>query len=156
MRYVSHSVNTHANFANRPTIELMVDALPKLEDYRYEKRGNLYFAELEGNVSFFSWTGPGNEDGYGGRSFPITMIDGTAVTLKGPWSSRSAVMNAAGFPLCTEVTIVDKGMRYASAVTLDWLARNGINVVAVDSYGEVTYEPVDVNGDLFKPLPAKR
>lgn len=53
----------------------------------------LYVAQdpQSGFSSFYLQTA--DTAGYGGREIPITLINGATVTLKGPWSSNSAVVN---------------------------------------------------------------
>lgn len=137
MKLVSHKVNMYEGYANDAKYQIWVEDMPELSDLRYEQRGNLYFAEKDGLVSFYSYTSPG--DGYAGCHFPITLVDGTEVVLKGPWSSRPAVMMKAGFPECVDVVI--NGI-YASNVTREWLTAQGLETVGVDTgYGEVVFVP---------------
>lgn len=70
---------------------------PDFRELRYEKRGNHYFAEKDGYVSFFAWDGTPDR-GFCGAHFPIKLIDGSEVVLKGPWSSNSVAMDHDGFP----------------------------------------------------------
>lgn len=136
MKLVSHKVNMYEGYANDAKYEIWVEDMPELSDLRYEQRGHLYFAEKDGLVSFYAYSGPG--DGYGGRAFPITLVDGTEVVLKGPWSSRPAVMMKAGFPECVDVVI--NGI-YASNVTREWLTAQGLETVGVDAGGETIFVP---------------
>lgn len=137
MKLVSHKVNMYEGFANDAKYEIRVDTLPELSDLRYEKRGDLYFAEKDGYVSFYAYSGPG--EGYAGRHFPITLVDGTEVVLKGPWSSRPAVMLTAGFPECVDVIINDI---YSAHVTREWLTSNGLETVGVETgWGETVFVP---------------
>ncbi len=112
-------------FANSPTFELLVDEFPPLDQLRYEKIHHSYYAHLDGYVRFFSWNGEPGE-GFGGRHFPITLVDGTEVTLKGPWSSRAGWMNRIFRPRCLDVSftsdpkVYERGYTfYAGAVSLD-------------------------------------
>jgi hypothetical protein len=93
MKLLDAKVNWFENWANHPQFQILVDGTPKLEDYRFQKHGNLYYAELDGSVSIFWWNGKPGE-GYAGGSFDIIMADGEPVTLKGPFSSNSMVFNA--------------------------------------------------------------
>ena len=104
MKILNAKVNWMKGYANDPYLEVLVDKIPR-DDLRYEQKGELFFAEHEGYVSFFAYSGPG--DGYGGSRFDIIMKDGSKKTLIGPWSSRPGVMNNAGFALCTGVSITD-------------------------------------------------
>jgi hypothetical protein len=94
-------VSWYHGYGNHPRIYLTVDRLPRQDELRYEQRGDLYFAELDGYVSYYCYSGPG--DGFGGSKFHITMVDGELRTLQGPWSSRAQCMIDAGFTPCVEV-----------------------------------------------------
>lgn len=73
------------------------------------KADNYYFGvDQESGLCNFYYQDPKNHEGYYGSSFKIKMVDGTQVTLVGPWSSRSGVMNRVGFPLSTEITCESK------------------------------------------------
>lgn len=105
MKLLKARVRWMEGYANDPTLEILVDKMPELSDLRYQKKGTLYYAELDGYVNFFHYSGPGQ--GYGGRGFELKMADGSTEVLKGPFSSRSGVMNAAGFGPCLDVSITD-------------------------------------------------
>lgn len=72
---------------------------PSSDEYIFERRGQLWFAaHPSGQVRFFSHTGGDqNCGGYSGDSYSLRMADGATQVLKGPWSSNSDAMNAAGF-----------------------------------------------------------
>lgn len=97
-------VNWMDGFGNRPVLSLLLSHIPNRDDMRFEKRDSLYFAESEGFCVFFSWHGYADR-GFGGRAFPITMKDGSKVTLLGPWSSSASTMNAAGFGPCVNANV---------------------------------------------------
>lgn len=67
---------------------------------------SLYFAENDGYVSFFAYSGP--DTGYGGASFHLlTKQENGSIkeeTLIGPWSSNSSSMARAGFPASVPVS----------------------------------------------------
>jgi hypothetical protein len=88
-------------------LQLLISEVPSLWEFRFQCRNGLYWAEKNGVVRFFSWHGPGQNGGFGGRSYDIIMQDETRVELLGPWSSRAGCMNAAGFPHCIEAGITD-------------------------------------------------
>jgi len=76
----------------------------------------LWYAESDdGFVSYFAWSG-GQQDGYSGRHFDITTVEGEEVTLKGPWSSRAGVMNKAGYGPCMDVVYNSTN---SGAITVD-------------------------------------
>jgi hypothetical protein len=97
MKPTKCAVEWYEGFANSPELRIVVDAFPDKKAFKYKQKGSLYFAELEGYVSFFSYSKP--DDGYAGRHFPITMKDGTEKTLIGPWSSCAGVMSPVFTPV---------------------------------------------------------
>jgi hypothetical protein len=139
-----------------PQMALLVDKLPDHNELIYDVKNGIYYAELDGYVSFFYYQSPGN--GYAGREFVLNMKDGSAKTLKGPWSSNSASINAAGFGPCCEVSITDdptafdRGYTfYAAAVTIDVLREackmTNTFMVQHDGYFVPSIHPTR----LFKP-----
>lgn len=106
MKILTAQVDWMEKWSNTPNLKILVDKFPNMDDLRYEKRGSLYFAELDGYASFFAWRGS-QDDGYAGRHFPITLVTGEEVTLKGPWSSNAKAMSNAGFTECMEVSFTD-------------------------------------------------
>jgi hypothetical protein len=150
MKPVSCSVEWYEGYSNDPRLQIVIDEYPK--GLRYEhKQESLWFAEKDGYVSFYSWKGPGDEEGYCGRCYPITTINGEEVTLRGPWSSRSGVMNKYFTPQCLDVSIktVEKlnSCWCAGAVTLEFaleaikLCEESIELVVKESHGEYLFVP---------------
>jgi hypothetical protein len=104
-------INWHKGFANDPTIKLLVDRAPTLEEFRYKTRPvgrdyTLFYGTYGPWVDFAAHT-PSNESGYGGRKFTYRLEDETEMTVKGPWSSRSSYMNMY-FEHCIEVTLYER------------------------------------------------
>lgn len=115
-------------YANSAKAKLLVDELPPHDSFIYEERDKYFFAKSRGICRFYSNHNPG--EGFAGRHFNLTMIDGSEVTLKGPWSGNSMGANKRGWPLCREVSITDdpevweRGYTFsASVVTLPVLQR---------------------------------
>lgn len=120
---------------NRPNLYLLVDEIPALDELRFDVHdnggtieGGYYFAELGGYCRFFSYHGHGNNGGFGGDKFEITMRDGTKRTLHGPWSSNSATMNEYEFGPCTEALLttdvniyINRGPWHVGAVLVSLL-----------------------------------
>jgi hypothetical protein len=113
---------------------------PNGVEFVYERRGNAYFAECQGVVSFYAHN-PNNENGYGGSSFTLNLTDGTTVRLRGPWSSGPTWMAAQGFPHSVEITW-DNVVHY---VTLE-LAQKIVDrfglpakLAKLEKYGETSY-----------------
>ena len=69
--------------------------VPDLEDFRFERRGPYYLAELDGHVSHFHYRGPG--DGFYGQDIPIRMKDGSTETLHGPFTGSYKAPDREGF-----------------------------------------------------------
>ena len=149
MKVLQTSVDWYPGYANSPQLKVLVDKAPDHSLLRYEKRGGLYFAHLDGYVSFFYYDKPG--DGYAGRVFDITLLDGTQVSLKGPWSSRAGCVNNAGFEPCLNVSLTDdptvwtRGYTFfAAAVTLKAVLPalpDGIVLVEEHHNEDITYSP---------------
>jgi hypothetical protein len=159
MRLISHDVDLMPRYDNRPTLRVVVDHIPDTSEMRFEKRGPLYFAEKDGFVRFFHYDHP--DRGYDGAVFTVTMTDGAIVNLKGPWSSRSGVMNAAGFTPSMEVNIkIEGGPGWrAGHASIEWLQANGVKLVPVwhgyeymKDENEPMWEPCDENGKVLKPF----
>jgi len=104
MKIIDARIKWNEGLGNSPDLYLLVDSVPGIAELRYEIHGSIYHAEMDGFVQFghYNFERGGNQDGYGGREWEITMLDGTTRMLRGPWSSNSAAVNAAGFPHCKE------------------------------------------------------
>lgn len=133
MEILKAKIDWMEQFANEPGLYLLLKNRPSLGDFRYEERNGCYFAENQGLVDFFHYKQPG--DGYAGRSFHLTMKDGSEKVLKGPWSSRASVMNREGFVHCIEATITEdlevweRGHTfYSSAVTIE-IAKKALKLI---------------------------
>lgn len=115
MKLIKAKVNWGEGYANSPSLDILVDKMPDLNDLRHRRKGNLYYAELDGYVDFFSYTSP--DRGFGGRTFNITMENGEKKALHGPWSSRASVMNSVGFGPCIDVGITESPQSYERGYT---------------------------------------
>lgn len=129
----------YRQYANPAHTELLVDAIPDIRDMVFDTKSagryTLYFAEQDGYVAFFAHD-PDNQRGYGGASFTLRMRDGSTVTLVGPWSSRSEVMDAAGFTPSVEADIVAD----PAAFTRGYTFRAGhVTRALLDSFGPREY-----------------
>lgn len=124
---------------NRPILYLLLQDVPSDDDMRFEQRGDLYFAERDGFCSFFSWRGVPDR-GFGGHGFGITMTTGEKKVLQGPWSSRSDVMNDAGFGPCMDVVYSDNvkdftcGQGRGGAVLVSLLRDNALVIDIGEGY----------------------
>lgn len=147
-RIISAEINWMEDWANDPNLIVYTDKILRLEDFRYQQYGPLYFAfDLKsGQCSYFAYQGPGN--GYGGAHFDLQMRDGTRQKLIGPWSSRSSVMNSNGFPHSVEVTLRKPGKKYggiAGAMLIDHathalkIADPDARLVKTEEHNEISY-----------------
>lgn len=109
MKVLDATIDWMQDYANLPSMKILVDEIPEMEELRFTQKGSLYYAELDGYVMFFSYTVP--DKGFGGREFKLNMKNGTTKILKGPWSSGSYAMNRAGFGPCVEVSISTHSIR---------------------------------------------
>jgi hypothetical protein len=154
---------------------LLVDQIPKLETLRFQKlrieghnRGHLYVAEQDGYVRFFFQDDPdqpGYGQGYHGQDFPIRLVDGTAETLVGPFSSNTDAVNhylpkVAAHPagLTTERRDFESGMAtVVGAITGD-LYRQVIQARAPSiplPWLRQRYEAVEAQLSAMRPPPGK-
>lgn len=97
-------------------LQILVDRIPKLEELRFSCKDGCYFAEKDGYVEFYYWSGKGNDGGFYGREFPIIMEDGKKVVLKGAWSSRSSIMNKF-FKQSIEISITENKNNFERGYT---------------------------------------
>jgi hypothetical protein len=108
MKVLNARIRWNIGWANNPELEILVDKFPALEEFEFENKESLWFAEKDGAVSFFHHSGRDeDEGGYYGSLFKIKMKDGSFKVLRGPWSSRSSVMNRAGFTHSMEAIIFE-------------------------------------------------
>lgn len=105
MHVLDMAIDWNHGYANDPVLCLQVDRIFYREEFTYELKNGIYYGVRNDQASFFAWQGPGNEGGFGGEEYTLTMGDGTTVTLKGPWSSRSSVINHLFKEQCIEVRL---------------------------------------------------
>ena len=104
MKITKANIRWDLDLGNDPKLEILAENTPSLDQFRYEHRNGIWYAEHEsGFVSFYHWVGPHNEGGFGGDCFNITMKNSDKVRLKGPWSSNSNSVNSIGFGPCVEI-----------------------------------------------------
>lgn len=96
MKLLNAEVDWMWSWDNDPYLKILVDRIPENEELRYRCHDWCWYAELDGYVSFFSYVGP--SDGFYGRGFELTMIDGSKKVLVGPWSSRAGAVNQLAPP----------------------------------------------------------
>lgn len=174
------SVNWYEKYANRPifVIDINKEDYPNSNEFIYDvinmgysSRYTLYYAEHPSGLVSFYLHDTNDESGYGGREFILRCIDGTLKTVRGPWSSRSGIINRKGLGPTVDIDInIINQCRYGNCHCLVSLIKSYIesNIIAVDTpWGsgrlwiseithdkETTFEPcIKVNGKIFfKPL----
>jgi hypothetical protein len=142
MKVLDAKVEWSETFDNTPRFMLLVDKIPDTENAIYKKKDSLYFSETDGFVRFFSYSSPG--DGYAGCVFNITLENGEKVALKGPWSSRSGVMNMFFTQSCevsitAEPDVWERGYTFYAAhatipVLLEAAKIAGVNLLKVNRF----------------------
>lgn len=112
-RSPSGELYTMSPWANSPTIRVLVDEIPKIERFIFDRKdtgtGIAYYSELDGYVRFMHHN-PKDETGYGGSVFDIQAVvadEIQGISVKGPWSSSAAAMNSIGFGPCIDAVITD-------------------------------------------------
>jgi len=105
MKCLAARIDWHKGFCNNPTLVVFVDRIPDRSELRFERRGDIWYGEKDGWVSFYEWKPPHRQEGYGGSTFSITMKDESKVDLLGPWSVAESYAHTAGFPHCLPITI---------------------------------------------------
>ena len=111
MKFIAGRVNWQEGWQNRPYLELLVDAIPSMADMRFTEFSlgggrSIFYAELDGYVRFFSYSGPST--GYYGRTFRLTIQDGPVRELVGPWLSRAGAVNRVVPNPVLDISITDK------------------------------------------------
>jgi len=164
MKILDAKVDWFEGYLNEPQLMLLVDNIPDVKEMVYEKipyMGQyLYVAEKDGFVNFFIWSGKGNDGGYGGAELTVKVKDDKGVheeLVRGPWSSRSGIVNQVWRNQCMEVAITDDqqvwvygGTLIAGAVTIE-KAKEAMKIKpwlrllkVVDDEGEVRYVPIKI------------
>jgi hypothetical protein len=131
MKALAAKMRWNFGWLNPPEIMLLLDEWPEMR-YRHYADGmaepdGLYYSENAGAVSFLYQTG--NQRGFGGRIFDVTMVDNSQVTLHGPWSGDASNVNiTTGKPYCVHVITTTDAESFtrgytlcSSHVTVPWL-----------------------------------
>ena len=149
-------------YGNRPIFVVKMSRVASTNEFIYARHevdpnSILYLGTLGDQVNFFCHNRL-NERGYGGRVYNLRLLDGSTVDIKGPWSSRSGVMNkyfghstpaVDDTDCCVEVVGDDC---YACSVTATALIKAakaaGYRVAWVFVDGQWTLEPLHPDGKL--------
>lgn len=142
-KIVHLSVDWMEGWGNSPRLIVTFDAeAPGV--YR-EVGDGLLLSVVGERADWFAYSGPGT--GYGGRSFPITMADGSKRVLIGPWSGSSGDVNIR-VPEAEHVVEAVDDESYATAITVAGVARYidehpdcGFGLVQVTWGGCIWHEP---------------
>ena len=73
---------------------LVREEKPRYDYVHLDPDRTLYLSQdAESGLSSFYLYDRTNTSGYGGREIPVKLINGATITMKGPWSSNSGVVN---------------------------------------------------------------
>ena len=163
-------------WGNEPVLQILVEKVFDISEFKYDvKEGlktDIYFAQLDGQVSYFAHN-RNDETGFSGRTFGLPPAEENRVipyTIKGPWASRSSAMNNH-FLHSMEASLIDEeeGFKrgftfYSSAVTID-MALEAFNVIHLNTgdayalafsekHNEKSHQIVkmDTSGDRPSPI----
>lgn len=135
MKLLAASVDWREDTAHDPRLQVVVDEIPSRDELLFDHEDRIYCGIKDGYASYYVWSGEGNDGGYSGRCYDITMRDGTEITLKGPWSSRAGCVNQRSFGQVVDVRIttdpsaLEHGYTFRSgSLTLE-AAKQAINLV---------------------------
>lgn len=158
-------VDWKEGFANSPTFQVVLNKLPDQNVVRFQRLDNLFYGEDKesGYVRFFCWDeARGQDQGFAGRHFPITLVDGTEIVLKGPWSSRAGVMNKFfQDAACVDVHFEEQEGyptwgAFSMTKILAWMVKNydkidfWMTCETRNDTGEIVYIPCYKDGTLKK------
>ena len=142
MELKAASLDWREDVGNDPRLQVVVDEIPSRDEMRFEHEDRIWLGTKNGFASYFAWSGDGNDGGYSGRCYDITMRDGTEVTLKGPWSSRAGCVNQRSFGpvvdvrITTDPSALERGYTFRTgSLTLE-AAKQAIDLVDEDAHLE--------------------
>lgn len=101
-------IDWNGGYDQRPTLHVIISGeIPQLEDFTFKSDNNksFWWAEYDGFFTFFAGHPDRPRKGFGGDSYTLNVENGDTVTLKGPFSSRSGIVNAYGHGPCVSVKI---------------------------------------------------
>lgn len=142
MKILDAQVDWREDVGNDPRLEVLVDEIPDRSELRFEHEDGLWCGISDGYVSYFAWSGDGNDGGFSGRCFEITTTDGEQVTLRGPWSSRAGCVNQRRFGpvvdvrLATDPAVLERGYTFRSGTLTLSAAKQAIDLTDEDAHLE--------------------
>jgi hypothetical protein len=157
MKVLKAEVNWYEGWANDPVLVIHVDNWPRGDEFKYQvlnrQGSDLYWAHHPDGAVSFHCHNRSNQNGYGGAIFELNMLDGSSKKIRGPWSSRSGVMNNY-FPHSTEVQIKEESTGYnlSGHISIELAERvanmAGVKLVKEYRRGDIIYsvEPL-LSGD---------
>ena len=95
MRILKVAVDWNFGYGKTPSLIVTIDKCLSTDKFKFVRKNEIYYAENDGQVMFYSYNAPGG--GFGGGTITINMADGKCKDLIGPWSSRSSYVNMLGF-----------------------------------------------------------
>jgi hypothetical protein len=126
----------HENFDNRPGFQVLLSALPDVNDHIYVTDGKGHYRSQVDDYVTYMFSDGKPTHGYGGRQFRLKMEDGTIREFKGGWSSNADAINKS-FPdldsileasVTNDVEVMKRGYTFSGAVTvrsiLEWWLDN--------------------------------
>lgn len=142
MRIKDAQVDWKEGYANDPKLQVLVDEIPDRSELRFQHEDGIWCGIKDGFVSYFAWSGDGNDGGYSGRCFGITTVDGESVTLRGPWSSRAGCVNKRSFgpvvdvELATDPEVLERGYTFKAGTLTLSAAKQAVDLVDEASHLE--------------------
>jgi hypothetical protein len=166
LKILKMKVQWNESWDNDPSLVLLLNRLPEPDDFVFEEkrsdRGSAWFAENKSGLIQFFYENPKDPSGYCGRHFTVNTKTGAKI-LKGPWSSRSAVMTGLGFTPSTEVYVTADKESFIQGFTwyhgfsislkaLEAILPNDLTIIAITKEGE-THHVVAMKDGRRKPNP---
>jgi hypothetical protein len=159
MKVLETGVEWYEGYANDPKLKITVDKWPEDEDFEFKvlnrEGSDLYWAQHSSGAVRFYCHNRSNEHGYAGSVFELKMDDGTTRKIRGPWSSRSGVMNNY-FPHSVEVHVHEKSTGYNLAchmtieLAYEVAADAGVQLLKEYRRGDIVYNVVPFPDDLIR------
>ncbi len=112
MNILKAKIIWYEDWANEPMMRLLVDRVPAIEELIFEKKGNYFVGEKDGVMSAF--IDASDHLGSGGRTYNITMKDGSVYPLIGPWALDQCKVHREGFAPCMNTSITDNPEYFAT------------------------------------------
>lgn len=135
MRILDAGVDWMEDVANDPRLQVIVDEIPSRDDLQFQHEGQIWCGINDGYASYYAWSGDGNDGGFSGRCYEITMRSGETVTLKGPWSSRAGCVNQRSFGpvldvrISTDPSALERGYTFRTGALTLGAAKQAIDLV---------------------------